>query len=216
MSFKVEREIAGRLLSIESGKMAKQAAGAVTVRYGDTVVLATVVTAEPREGLDFFPLYVDYREKTSAAGKFPGGFFKREGRPTTKETLTMRMIDRPLRPLFPDDYRDEVQVQIIVLSADQQQDPDLLGMIGASAAVSISNIPFNGPIGAVRVGLVDNELIVNPTHTQLDSSDLNMVAAGGPETVNMIEVDSRELSEDRIAEAVLLGHESIKQIVQMQ
>ena len=216
MTFKVEREIAGRLLSIESGKVAKQAAGAVTVRYGDTVVLATVVSAEPRESLDFFPLYVDYREKTSAAGKFPGGFFKREGRPTTKETLTMRMIDRPLRPLFPAGYREEVQVQIMVLSADQQQDPDLLSMIGASAAVSISDIPFNGPIGAVRVGLVDNELVVNPTHTQLESSDLDMVLAGGPETVNMIEVFSRELTEDRIAEAVLHGHKFIKQIIQMQ
>ena len=216
MTFKVEREIAGRLLSMESGKMAKQAAGAVTVRYGDTVVLATVVSADPREGLDFFPLYVDYREKTSAAGKFPGGFFKREGRPTTKETLTMRIIDRPLRPLFPAGYRDEVQVQILVLSADQQQDPDLLGMIGASAAVSLSDIPFNGPIGAVRIGLIDNELVVNPTHSQLESSDLDMVLSGGSETVNMIEVYSRELSEERIAEAVLHGHNVVKQIIEMQ
>ena len=216
MTFKVEREIAGKLLSMETGKMAKQAAGAVTVRYGDTIVLATVVVAAPREGLDFFPLYVDYREKTSAAGKFPGGFFKREGRPTTKETLTMRMIDRPLRPLFPAGYRDEVQVQILVLSADQQQDPDLLGMIGASAAVCLSDIPFNGPIGAVRIGLVDNELVINPTHTQLESSDLDMVVTGGSETVNMIEVASSELSEERIAEAVLHGRDAIKEIIKMQ
>ena len=135
--FRVEKEIAGKMLSIETGKVANQAAGSVTVQYGDTVVLATVVTADPREGIDFFPLYVDYREKTSAAGKFPGGFFKREGRPTTKETLTMRMIDRPIRPLFPAGYREEVQVQILVLSADQENDPDLLGMIGASACLSI-------------------------------------------------------------------------------
>ena len=216
MTFKVEQEVAGRLLTMESGRMAKQAAGAVTVRYGDTIVLATVVKADPREGLDFFPLYVDYREKTSAAGKFPGGFFKREGRPTTKETLTMRMIDRPLRPLFPADYRDEVQVQIMVLSADQQQDPDLLGMIGASAAVCLSEIPFNGPIGAVRIGLIDGEFVVNPTHTQLESSDLDMVVSGGSETINMIEVASRELSEEQIAEAVQKAHEVIKQLVRMQ
>ncbi len=216
MTFTVEKEIAGRLLSIEAGKVARQAAGAVTVRYGDTVVLATVVTAEPREGLDFFPLYVDYREKTSAAGKFPGGFFKREGRPTTKETLTMRMIDRPVRPLFPDGYREEVQVQILVLSADQENDPDLLGMIGASACLSISDIPFDGPIGAVRLGFVDNEMVSNPTHSQLESSELDMVISGGIDSVNMIELESQEVSEEKVAQAVLQGHEVIKQIVEMQ
>ena len=216
MTFRVEKEIAGRLLSIEAGKVARQAAGAVTVRYGDTVVLATVVTADPREGIDFFPLYVDYREKTSAAGKFPGGFFKREGRPTTKETLTMRMIDRPIRPLFPAGYREEVQVQILVLSADQENDPDLLGMIGASACLSISDIPFNGPIGAVRLGFVDNEMVTNPTHSQLESSELDMVVSGGIDSVNMIELESQEVSEEKVAKAVLQGHEVIKQLVEMQ
>jgi len=216
MVVKVEKEIAGKVMSIEAGRVAKQAAGAVTVRYGDTVVLATVVTAAPREGLDFFPLYVDYREKTSAAGKFPGGFFKREGRPTTKETLTMRMIDRPIRPLFPEGYREEVQVQIMVLSADQQNDPDLLGMIGASACLSISDLPFNGPIGAVRVGLIEDKLVINPMHGQLESSTLDMVLSGTAQAVNMIEVASQELSEDTIAQAVQQGYQVIQQIVEMQ
>ena len=215
-TFRVEKEIAGKMLSMETGKVATQAAGAVMVQYGDTVVLATVVTAPPRQNIDFFPLYVDYREKTSAAGKFPGGFFKREGRPTTKETLTMRMIDRPIRPLFPDGYRDEVQVQILVLSADQENDPDLLGMVGASACLSISNIPFEGPIGAVRLGFVDNEMITNPTHSQLEKSELNMVVAGGIDSVNMIELESQEVSEEKVAQAVLQGHEVIKQLVEMQ
>ncbi len=214
--FRVEKEIAGKMLSIETGKVANQAAGAVTVQYGDTVVLATVVTSDPRQGIDFFPLYVDYREKTSAAGKFPGGFFKREGRPTTKETLTMRMIDRPVRPLFPAGYRDEVQVQILVLSADQENDPDLLGMIGASACLSISDIPFDGPIGAVRLGFVNNEIVSNPTHSQLESSELNMVVSGGIDSVNMIELESQEVSEEQVAQAVLQGQEVIKQLVEMQ
>lgn len=214
--FKVEKEIAGKLLTIETGKVAKQAAGAVTVRYGDTIVLATVVTAKPREGIDFFPLYVDYREKTSAAGKFPGGFFKREGRPTTKETLTMRMIDRPVRPLFPAGYREEVQVQIMVLSADQQNDPDLLGMIGASACLCISDIPFQGPIAAVRMGFVDNQFVVNPTHSQLESSEFNMVVSGTGEAVNMVELQSREISEQTAADAISQAHAVIKQIVEMQ
>lgn len=215
-SFKVEREIAGRVLSIEAGKIAKQAAGAVTVRYGDTVVLATVVSSSGRDELDFFPLFVDYREKTSAAGKFPGGFFKREGRPTTKETLTMRMIDRPIRPLFPDGYREEVQIQVLVLSADLQNDPDVLGMIGASACLSLSDLPFQGPIGAVRLGLIDNELVLNPMHGQMESSGLDMVVSGSAEAINMIEVSSREVSEETIAQATAKAHEVIKQLVEMQ
>lgn len=214
--FRVEKEIAGKMLTIETGKVANQAAGAVTVQYGDTVVLATVVTSDPREGIDFFPLYVDYREKTSAAGKFPGGFFKREGRPTTKETLTMRMIDRPVRPLFPAGYRDEVQVQILVLSADQENDPDLLGMVGASACLSISSIPFNGPIGAVRLGFINNEMVTNPTHSQLESSELNMVVSGGIDSVNMIELESQQVSEEQVAQAVVQGQAVIKQLVEMQ
>ena len=153
---KVEKQIAGRLLSIETGKLAKQASGAVVVRYGETVVLTTVVSTDPREGIDFFPLTVDYREKMSAAGKFPGGFIKREGRPTTKEVLTMRMIDRPHRPLFPKGFKNEVQIQSMVLSADQQNEPDILAVIGASAALAISDIPFDGPLGTVRVGWVND------------------------------------------------------------
>ncbi len=212
---KVERQIAGRLLSIETGKLAKQASGAVVVHYGDTMILATVVRAEPREGIDFFPLTVDYREKTSAAGKFPGGFIKREGRPTNKEILTMRMIDRPIRPLFPKGYKDEVQIQVMVWSADQQNDPDLLAMIGASAALSISDIPFNGPIGAVRVGRINDEFIINPTHTELEDSTLNLTLCGRHDAINMIEVSAQELPEDVIAEAVEFGHQSVKEICEM-
>jgi len=212
---KVERQIAGRLLSIETGKLAKQASGAVVVHYGDTVILATVVRADPREGIDFFPLTVDYREKTSAAGKFPGGFIKREGRPTNKEILTMRMIDRPIRPLFPKGYKDEVQIQVMVWSADQQNDPDLLAMIGASAALSVSDIPFNGPIGVVRVGRVNDEFVINPTHTELENSTLNLTLCGRHDAINMIEVSAQELPEDVIAEAIEFGYQSVKEICEM-
>ncbi|MBN1765290.1 MAG: polyribonucleotide nucleotidyltransferase [Sedimentisphaerales bacterium] len=212
---KVERQIAGRMLSIETGKLAKQANGAVVVRYGDTVILATVVRAEPREGIDFFPLSVDYREKTSAAGKFPGGFIKREGRPTNKEILTMRMIDRPIRPLFPKGYRDEVQIQVMVWSADQQNDPDILSMIGSSAALAISDIPFEGPIAAVRIGRVNDEFIINPTHQELDKSSLNLTLSGHRESVNMIEVAAKELSEDIISEAIEFGHKTVIEVCDM-
>jgi len=212
---KVERQIAGRLLSIETGKLAKQASGAVVVRYGETVILATTVRADPREGIDFFPLTVDYREKTSAAGKFPGGFIKREGRPTNKEILTMRMIDRPVRPLFPKGFRDEVQIQVMVWSADQQNDPDILAMIGASAALTISEIPFQGPISAVRVGRINDEFVINPTHSELDNSDLCLTLAGNNQAVNMIEVSARELPEDVIADAIEFGHKTIAEICDM-
>lgn len=212
---KVEKQIAGRLLSIETGKVAKQASGAVVVRYGDTVVLATVVSADPRAGIDFFPLTVDYRENTSAAGKFPGGFIKREGRPTNKEVLTMRMIDRPIRPLFPKGYKDEVQIQVMVWSADQQNDPDILAMIGASAALTISDIPFDGPIGAVRIGRVNEEYVINPTHSDLEGSGLEMVLSGQADAVNMIEVSADELGEEVIAGAVEFGHKTIAEICAM-
>lgn len=213
--YKVEREIAGKTLSIETGKLAKQASGAVWVRYADTIILATVVGADPRPGIDFFPLTVDYREKTSAAGKFPGGFIKREGRPSTKEVLTMRMIDRPIRPLFPKGYFNEVQIQVMVLSADQQNDPDILAMIGASACLTISDIPFDGPLGAVRVGMIDDKLVLNPTHAELDNSTLEMVLAGHKDQVNMIEVSAQEVPEDKIAEAIEFGHQSIAEICGM-
>ena len=213
---KVEREIAGRTLSIETGKIARQADGAVIVRYGETVVLVAAVVAPPRsEDIDFFPLSVDYRERHSAAGKFPGGFIKREGRPSTKETLTSRMIDRPLRPLFPDGYFNEVQIIASVLSADKENDPDVPAMIGASAALTISKIPFNGPTGACRVGRVNGELVINPTHTQMEQSDLNVLVGGRKDAINMIEVAAKELPEAVIADAVKLGHETVKIVCEL-
>ncbi|MFH1746725.1 MAG: polyribonucleotide nucleotidyltransferase [Planctomycetota bacterium] len=206
MTFKVEREVGTNTLTIETGKLAKQAHGAAVVRYGDTVVLGTVLTADPRPGIDFFPLQVDYREKMSAAGKFPGGFFKREGRPTAKEILTSRMIDRPMRPLFPKGFNNEVQIQVMVLSADNENDPDVVGMVSAAAALAISGVPFDGPVAAVRVGRIDGKFVINPTHAQMEYSDMDMVLAGHSNAVNMIEVGSRELSEDVIADAVKYGH----------
>ncbi len=212
---KVEREIAGRTLSIETGKLAKQAFGAVMVRYGDTMVLSTVVGAEPREGQDFFPLTVDYRERSSAAGKFPGGYIKREGRPSQKEILTMRMIDRPLRPLFPKGYFNEVQLQNTVYSYDGANDPDVLAMIGSSAALAISNIPFEGPLGAVRIGCVKGEFVVNPTSDEMDQSTLELVLAGHKDAVNMIEVAAKEMPEAQVLEAIKLGHKFIVEICDM-
>jgi polyribonucleotide nucleotidyltransferase len=191
---KVEKQIGGKPLSIETGRIAKQADGATVVQYGDTVVLVAAVTAAPRrEDIDFFPLSVEYREKHSAAGKFPGGFIKREGRPSTKEILTARQIDRPIRPLFPDGYLEEVQIVASVLSFDGENDPDVLAMIGASAALTISKIPFLGPTGACRVGRVNGQFVVNPTHKQMGESDLNMLVGGRKEAMNMIEVGAKEL-----------------------
>ena len=207
MTFKVERRIGAENLTIETGKLAKQAHGAALVRYGETVVLGTVVTGPPREGIDFFPLQVDYREKMSAAGKFPGGFFKREGRPTTKEILTMRMIDRPVRPLFPKGFKDEVQIQLIVISADPQTDPDVVGMVAAAAALAVSPLPFQGPVASARVGHVDGEFIINPTRSQLEYSDLDLVVSGTPRAINMIEIGSRELAERVIADSIKFGHQ---------
>ena len=208
MTFKVEREIGSETLSIETGKLARQAHGAALVRYGDTVLLGTALTGPPREGADFFPLQVDYRERMCAAGKFPGGFFKREGRPTQKEILTMRMIDRPIRPLFPKSYKDELQIQLFVLSADDQIDPDVIGMVAANAALCIAPTPFQGPVAGVRVGRVDGEFIINPTRSQMEYSDIDLVVAGTPAAVNMIEVGSRELSEKDIADAIKFGHKN--------
>jgi len=213
---RVEREIGGRVLSIETGRIGKQADGAVVVQYGDTVVLVAAQSAPPRsEDIDFFPLSVDYREKQSAAGKFPGGFIKREGRPSTKETLTARMIDRPIRPLFPEGYIREVQIMAGVLSADQENDPDVLAMIGASAALSISKIPFLGPTGACRLGRVNGAFVVNPTHKQLQDGDLNLLLGGRKEAMNMIEVAAKELSEQVIAEAVAMAHQTVVQVCEM-
>jgi len=215
MTFKIEQEIGGRLLSIETGKVAKQADGAVVVRYGDTVVLVTVVRAKPREGIDFFPLTVDYREKTYAAGKFPGGFYKREGRPTNKEILTMRLIDRPLRPLFPEGFMDEVQIQSMVLSADQVNEPDVLAVVGAGAALSLSSIPYDGPVGAVRVGRVGGELLLNPTVADLENSDMDLVVAGHPDGLNMIECGAHEVAEEAIMAGIDFAHQHVRAICAM-
>ena len=170
----------GRTVEIETGKMALLAGGSVTVRQADTVVLVAACSAAPRPGLDFFPLQVDYREKFSAAGKLPGGYFKREGRPTEKEILTSRMTDRPLRPLFPQGYIDDVQIMSMLLSADGDTEADVLSILGASAALMVSDIPFGGPIGALRVGRVDGAFVANPTHAELAKSDLDLVYAGTP------------------------------------
>src|SRR3990172_316549 len=214
---KVERLIGKRTLSIEIGKIAKQADGAALVRYGDTMVLVTAVSApEEKEEASFFPLTVDYREKMYAAGKFPGGFFKREGRPTLKETLTMRLIDRPIRPLFPETYLREVQIMSMVLSADKENDPDILAMIGASAALSVSSIPFCGPTGSVRVGQVNGEFVINPTHSELSMSNIDLVVSGTENAVTMVEASGKEVPEEEMVDAIMFGHAFIKEIVQLQ
>lgn len=210
----VEREIGGRTLRIETGKLGKQAAGTVLVSLGDTVVLVSVVTSDPRPGIDFFPLTCDYREKTYAAGKFPGGFIKREGRPTTKEILTMRLMDRPHRPLFPKGFKDEVLIQAMVLSADPEVDPDTLAMIGTSASLAISSIPFEGPIGAVRIGRIDGKLEINPSPERLDDSEMELVVAGHQGGVNMIELGGMEVPEDVVLDGINLAFEQIKVICQ--
>ncbi|MCS6850989.1 MAG: polyribonucleotide nucleotidyltransferase [Gemmataceae bacterium] len=202
-------------LSIETGKLAKQAHGAVVVQYGDTVALVTAVEGEADEQRDFFPLVVDYREKTYAAGKFPGGFIKREGRPTTKEILTSRLIDRPLRPLFPPSYTNEVQIMASVLSFDKENDPDILSMIGSSAALHISHIPFLKPTGSVRIGRINNELIVMPTHSQLEESELDLVVSGTREAIIMIEGFAREMSEENMVQAIMFGHQQIQRIIDL-
>ena len=217
MAHSVSLNLEGRTLTIETGKMAKQADGAVMVTYGETVVLVAAVSpTEVEEGKDFFPLSVDYRERTSAAGKFPGGYIKREGRPTEKEILTARLVDRPLRPLFPDGYLNEVQISASVLSADDDNDPDMLAIIGASAALEVSDIPFEGPVAGVRVGLVASKFIINPTYAQLEKSDLELVIAGTAKAVTMVEGAASEVSEDTMLAAVMAGHEAIKKIVAIQ
>ncbi len=201
-------------LSLETGRMAKQADGAVLVRSGDTTVLVTACSQRtPREGLNFLPLTCDYREYTYAAGKIPGGFFKREGRPTEKETLTSRLIDRPIRPLFPSNYRCETQVIAMVMSADPDINPDVLAMVGSSAALCASNIPFSEPIAAVRVGLVEDEFVVNPTYSQLEQSDLNLTISAGQDAILMVEAGAREVSEQKMVEALEFGHNEIKGVI---
>lgn len=213
---KVERMIGKRILSIETGKIAKQADGAAIVRYGDTIVLCTAVSAGGKEEADFFPLTVDYREKAYAAGKFPGGFYKREGKPTNKEILTMRLIDRPIRPLFPETYLSEVQVISMVLSADKENNPDIFVMVAASAALSVSSIPFQGPTGSVRVGMVDGSFVINPTHSELATSSMDLVVSGTEEAVTMVEASSKEIPEETMVDAIMFGHTFIKEIVELQ
>src|SRR5437764_5905162 len=208
---KVELDFHGRPLSIEIGRVAKQADGAALVRYGETVVLVTAVAAkELKLDTDFFPLTVDYQEKTYAAGRIPGGFFKREGRPSEKEILTCRLIDRPLRPLFPSGFFNEVQVIATVLSINPEVDSDIPAMIGASAAVTLAGLPFEGPIGATRVGYLDGEYVLNPTKTELETSKLNLVVAGTEEAVLMVESEANELAEDVMLGAVMFGHEQMQ------
>jgi polyribonucleotide nucleotidyltransferase len=210
-----EMEIAGRKLSFETGRMAKQAGGAVLVRYGDTCVLTTATSsAEPREGIDFFPLTVDYEERLYSVGKIPGGFIKREGRPSEKAILSSRLIDRPIRPLFPKGYHNDVQVVATVMSVDQDNLPDVTAINGVSAALHISDIPFKEPVGAVVVGYVDGELIINPTVAQAEKSLMHLVVVGTKDAVMMVEAGSKEISEELCLDAIMFGHEKIKEIVQ--
>jgi polyribonucleotide nucleotidyltransferase len=200
-------------LTIECGKVAKQANGSAYVRYGDTVVLAAACTTEPREGIDFFPLTVDYREYNYAAGKIPGGFFKREGRPTEKEILTSRLIDRPLRPMFPDGFQDETQVIALVLSADSDNNPDVVGLVAGAAALYLSDIPFYTPVAAVRVGLVEGQLVTNPTYAEVKNSLLNLVVAGSEDAIVMVEAGAKEVSEETMLDAIQYAHGEIRKIV---
>ncbi|BDX01222.1 polyribonucleotide nucleotidyltransferase [Maricaulis maris] len=209
-------EWAGRPLTIETGRVARQADGAVMVSYGETTVLATAVgVKQAKPGVDFFPLTVNYQEKYFAAGKIPGGFFKREGRPTDKETLTSRLIDRPIRPLFVKGFKNEVQVMLTVLSHDLENDPDIVGMIGASAALVLSGLPFMGPIGAARVGYKDGEYIINPPCDEMDDSELDLVVAGTQDAVMMVESEAKELSEDVMLGAVMAGHAAFQPVIDM-
>lgn len=210
-------EIGGRTLTIEYGKVARQADGAVIVRYGDTMVLATAVSArDPKEDADFFPLMVDYRESAFSAGKIPGGFFKREGRPTEKEILSSRLIDRPIRPLFPEAYFYDTVITVQVISSDQENNADVLGGIGASAALCVSDIPFYGPIASVRVGRIGGAFVVNPTFEQLVDSDMDVVVSGTGDSIAMVEGGSREVSEHDLLSAIQFGHDVIRKIVLMQ
>jgi polyribonucleotide nucleotidyltransferase len=217
MIIRKEREVGGKILSIETGKLARQANGSCVVRCGDTMVLVTAVAnKKPKENTDFFPLSVEYQEKTYAGGRIPGGFFKREGRPSEKEILSARLIDRPLRPLFPENFRNETQISAFVLSSDKENDGDVLGTVGASLALSISDIPFSGPIAAVRVGRIAGEFIVNPTYSQTNDSDLELVMAGSEDSILMVEGESREIPEQDLINALEFGHKHIRQIIELE
>jgi len=217
MSHLFECEVGGRKLTVETGKLAGQAEGAVTVRYGDTVVLVTVcVGAEPREGVDFLPLTIDYEERLYAAGKIPGGFIRREGRPSQEAILACRLTDRPLRPLLPKEWRRDIQVIVTVLSADQENDPDILAVIGGSAVLSMSEVPFYGPVGAVRVGYLGGELVLNPTMAQLEDSQLDLVVVSTREAVAMVEAGASEVPEDVVTRAIRFGHQANQALIDLQ
>lgn len=213
MSNIFEMQLGGRTLTVETGKLAQMANGACTLRYGDTVLLVTATnSAKPKEGIDFFPLSVDFEEKLYSAGKIPGSFIRREGKPSEKAILTSRLIDRPIRPLFPKGYRNDVQVVATVLSVDIDHNPDTIAMIGSSIALSISSIPFNGPTGSVSVGLVDGQFIINPTFEQREKSDMYLVVSGTKDAIMMVEAGSNEVSEEVMLNAILFAHEEIKKI----
>ena len=213
MKIRVEKQIGAQILSFETGQLAKQASACVIAQYGDTVVLSAAATGPSRPGTDFFPLTCDYRERMAAAGKFPGGFLKREGRPTMKETLTSRLIDRPIRPLFPKGFNDEVQIQSIVLSSDLQNDGDILAMNASTAALSISSLPFQGPIASVRVAKVDGVLIPFPSSDQLDESELDLIVSASEKSILMIEGFAQEMPENEMAEAIVFAHNVIRDII---
>ena len=209
----VQVEVGGRTLTLETGRLAKQANGAILAKYGDTRVLVTACMDTKANDRDFLPLTVDYRENTYSAGKIPGGFFKREGRPSEREILTSRLTDRPMRPLFPESWRNETQIMAMVLSADSENDPDVIAVTAASAAAFISDLPFEKPIAAVRIGLLEGRLVANPTVEEQKKSLLNIVIAGSEEALVMVEAGALEVSEDTVAEALSFGHEQVKRII---
>jgi polyribonucleotide nucleotidyltransferase len=213
---KLERQFAGRTLTLETGKMARLADGSCTIMYGETMVLCTATAQETPTHLPFFPLTVEYRERTYAAGKFPGGFIKREGRPSDKEILSARLVDRPLRPLFPDGFANETQIFVTVVSADQENDADVLGITGASLALSLSRIPFAGPIAAVRVGRIQGQWVLNPTFQQLEYSDVDVIVAGSEDAIMMVEGGALEVPEEDIAEGLVVAHAGIKELIEVQ
>src|SRR5512135_107675 len=217
MANKVELEVREKGMSFETGKMARQADGSVVAQYGDTIVLATAVSSKtPREGIDFFPLTIDYQEKTYSAGKIPGGFFKREGRPTEKEVLTSRLIDRPVRPLFPKGFACETQGIVSVLSYGDENIADILGITAMSAALHISDIPFEGPVGAVRIGRVSGSFVINPDLREVEECDINLVVAGTEDAVAMVEGSAQEMSETDLLEAIDIAHREIKRLCEVQ
>ncbi|HMO55574.1 MAG TPA: polyribonucleotide nucleotidyltransferase, partial [Tepidiformaceae bacterium] len=211
-----ELEVGGKTLTIQYGILAQQANGAVTVRLGDTVVLVTACMAEAREGIDFFPLTIDYEERLYAVGKIPGGFPRREGRASNDGILAMRLTDRPLRPLFPKGFRNEVQIIATTLSADREHQPDTLIAIGASAALSISDIPFNGPVSSVRVTRIEGQFIVNPTFDESEAGDLDIIVAGTKDAVVMVEAGAKQVSEDVVLEAIEVAMEANRKIIELQ